>query len=489
MKKIFSALFCLSFLTAQAQDLTIYYDFIQDKYKYVQKGKEVKKPSIMRNYEVKVVVENLNPYVFIASCNWQETTVQDNASVSGLASMFSGFALPGAGNITSLLGGLNMQEIESLTAVDRGAPSLLESNPFAKMSLDNTLDAYNKLFEIEQTIIRMDHTADKLRKLKYNPYLPGDTLKEIARMMVLNSINGNSVNQNQNLSATRFIQLSSQLDNNLHEQYDNFLTSANNFLMAYQSFSLTNGNNFNEAGIDRKIKNLMFAADALNSRYNGEIINTKVESLEEQYESIHYTPFTYVCNRMATGDRLTLTLDVYETSPYSRNNSNITPGGQSIDTLRKIRTKTLNILVEGDIKITTSVGLGFPSYGKNNVTYSNRDSLVSSTAGSNFSPCISTFLNFYPYSGKNVHWGGSFGVGIPVQNEGVSALNFFLGGSCVLGAGSRVVINGGLAIGQLTLLDNGLKVNDNLGDEFTLPATKKGFKPGGFFGISFAISK
>jgi hypothetical protein len=146
-------------------------------------------------------------------------------------------------------------------------------------------------------------------------------------------------------------------------------------------------------------------------------------------------------------------------------------------------------MIHGDMKITTSVGLGFPTYFGNNKTWTNRDSMIYGASGTNYAPCISTYVNFYPYTGRNIHLGGTFGIGIPVQNEGTSALNFFIGGSAVLGTNSKVVLHGGMAIGQLNVLGSGLKEGDRLSDAVVVPATKKTFKPGAFFGISFALNK
>ncbi len=485
MRRIATLLLLACIGTLSAQDLIIEYDFITDSYTFFQNGKAIPQPVIRKNYEVKVQVKNLNPFVFVARCNWKQQIADNNSSISGIAGMFKGIG--GLGAFNSILSSLNMDQFEDATL--RGGASLLESNLNAKSSLQNAINAYNKLFEIEQTMNKVDFTSNKLKKLKLNPYLPADTLKQIAHDLTYASL-FTKKGKEPNLSATGFIQYASNITVSLNAEYENLINYSNSFVSEYNKFVSNNGNNFAEAGMDKTVATMVTAANALKSKYTDDAINNKLESLEQQYEIITYTPFSYTCNFMPTGDLLSLTLDFFQISTGASNTGNVVYNtGDVTDTMRKIRTKSVNILVRGEMKISSSVGLGFPTYFNKNQTYANRDSIISSVSGNNYAPCIATYINFYPYYGKNIHWGGTFGIGIPVQNEGTSSMNFFLGGSAVIGSSSKVVLHGGLAVGQLSMLSNGQKVGDNLGDKFTAPSTKKSFTTGAFFGISFALNK
>lgn len=483
MRKLWILLAIAVIGKVSAQDLIVEYDFISDSYKFYQNNRPIPQPVIKKNYEVKVQVKNLNPFVFIARCGWRQQVAENNSSTSSIAAMFKGVG--GLGSISSILTGLNMDQFED-KSVTRGGASLLENNFAAKASLQSTINAYNKLFEIEQILNKVEYSTAKLQKLKLNPYLNADTLKFIAHELTTASLS-TPTNKVKNLNATGFIQYSTNLSNDMAAQYDNLVENTKVFITEYNNFLTRNGTNFAEVGMDKTINGMINSANLLKAKYNSDLINAKMDALEQQYETITYTPFTYSCNYMATGDLLSLTLDFFQiTQP---NNAPVFNSVNITDTMRKVRTKSMNILIRGDMKISTSVGLGFPTYFNKNQTYSNRDSMIYGVSGNNYAPCISTYINFYPYSGRNIHWGGTFGVGIPVQNEGTSALNFFLGGSAVLGSSSKVVIHGGLAIGQLNLLSAGQKTGDNLGDKITTPVTKKSFVPGAFFGISFALSK
>jgi hypothetical protein len=484
MKQLWFLLVFACCSLANAQDLLVKYDFIKDKFFFYENGKLITQPVIKKNYEVKVQVENLNPFVFVARCDWKQNVVTDNSSMSGIAGMFKGMS--GIGSLSTLLTGLNMGQFEDLGI--RGGASLLETNLTAKSTLQNAINCYNKLYDVEQTMNQVEYSSNKLQKLKFNPYLPADTLKKIALELTATSLKKKT--NERNLTATGFIQFSTAISNTLNTEYDNLMNYSNSFLNEYNTYAARNGNNFAEAGMDKTIATLLNAAAALKQKYTAENISTKIDALEMQYETITYTPFSYTCNYLATGDNIGLTLDIFQSSMGASNTGAVVyTGSDGTDTLRKVRSKSINILVKGDVKITTSVGLGFPSYFDKNKTWSNKDSIITGTAGNNLAPCISTYINFYPYSGRNVHWGGTFGIGIPVQSEGTSTLNFFLGGSAVLGSNSKVVIHAGLAIGQLNVLGGGQKEGDKLKDGSELPTTKKTFQPGAFFGISFALNK
>ena len=486
MKKTLAFILGIAALcSANGQGLVLEYDFIHDKFTYLQNGKEVAKPNVRKGNEVKVHVKNLNPFVFIARCDWKDEVVEDNSTLSGIASMFAGFG-GGAEALTGLMSGLNTDIFE--LASNRDAASMFSQYTAAKSDMKTAMRSYSNLFDIEQTMLRTEFTTKKLNKMKLNPYMPSDTLKIVTTLLTENALKAKGQAEF-NITATSFLQKATDLQNNMMLEYSNLKNAANNFLAAYNAYSTANGTNFSEVGLDEQIKNMLVAAEEMKTKYNPENIHAQIEALEFQYESIIYTPYEYVCNYMATGDRLTLRLDFWETSPYSRSAEYYTAGGDNVDTLRKIRTKTVNILVKGDMKINTGVGLGFPTYFDKNQTYSNNDSMITATAGNNFAPCISTFISFYPYTGKNVHYGGCFGVGIPVQSEGTSNMNFFVGGSAVLGTNSKVGIHAGLAIGQLDFLANGQKVGDNLGDIYAVPNVKRQFTTGAFFGLSFALNR
>lgn len=480
MKTFVSAAILLAASSAYAQDLTIRYDFIKDEFRYFQGKREISHPTVRRNSDIKLEVVNLNPFVFTARCDWKQTIVQENSSSTGMAGMFQGVMLPGSG-MGNLLGALNLEA--NLPGLTRGGSSFHGETQFAKLAFENCQSSYQKLYEVEQVLARIETSANKLKYLRLSPYLPSDTLKAIADKLVTQCVTIGGKPLYGDMNVTTFMDYSAFLVKNIEEQYESLSANADSYLSLYSQYENSHSQ-FKEKGMDHNIKNMVALAKAMKEKYTSELVVSRMDRLEEQYESIRYTPFSYICNYMATGDHVALTLDIYEI-PKSRR-SGATQALDNLDSLKKMRTKSINLIVKGDIKVATSVGLGFPSYFNQNKTYSNPDTVIRATDGSNFAPTISTFINFYPYQGKNMHIGGTFGVGVPVQGDNSGNINFFLGLSSVLGANSKVVINGGMALGQLQVLDNGQKTGDKLPLNM-VPTTKKVFRPGVFFGVSFAL--
>jgi hypothetical protein len=481
----------MAFGMATGQDLTIRYDFIRDTFSYYHGKRKLAQPILRRNYEVRVEVKNLNPFVFIGKCDWKEDVVQENTTTSAIASLMSGGGLNFSG-LTSIIGGVKLDQL--LVSNDKTFSDGV-SNPDTIINDEATSaieqfeacrSSYNTLKSIEESLNHIQSSAAKLKQLKYNPYLPADTLKKMAKWLVSQSISLNKKFSETELNATAFMDYNLKINNLIGSEYENLKNGVATYNKYYEGLNRTNAE-IAKLQLDKKLATMLAEAERMKEKYTTEEIGQRIEKLEQEYEHIKYTPFEYVCNYMARGDMLSLGLEFFELSKLARSENNI-PGASITDTMRKIRTKSMNIIVRGDMKFTTSIGLGFPTYFKHNQNFTNPDTMIRSVAGNNFSPCVASYINFYPYRGRNAHIGGSFGIGIPVQGENTGNMNFFLGLSSVLGANSKVVINAGVAIGQVNVLNNGQRVGDILPYKED-PSTSKAFKMGGFFGISFALNK
>ena len=86
MKKIKSlltlAVLCFLVQSTSAQRLLVKYDFLNDDFTYYEIGKnglkkEISRPVVTRNYNVKVEVENYNPFVYTAVANYSVTEFQN----------------------------------------------------------------------------------------------------------------------------------------------------------------------------------------------------------------------------------------------------------------------------------------------------------------------------------------------------------------------------------------------------------------------------
>lgn len=473
--------FCIA-AQSSAQNLLIRYDFLADKssYFHISKGKEIpiSTPIVKRNFEVRIEVINLNPFVFKARCNWKQTIEQTPSTFSGLASILPAITMPG-GQIGKLLSGLNMDKLENTG--ERNASSWLDNTPESKLKIEQFNSHLNELIQIEQQLLKLDFINKKIAYLRFNPYLPSDSLKAIANQMILGVMGIHKP------STAQFMSKADDYSAKIKKYTDLLESEYQSIIVEYKMFAMGNPD-FREKGFDLELKKKLDDVYNLKKSYSYDNISKKLDEIEQYYNSIAYTPFVYICNTKALSDDIMLDLDIFEISNAQKSVIISTGSAENTDTLKKIRTKRFNVKVKGDIKINTSVGLGFPSYFNHNQLYTNKDSIITSSSGNNFAPTIGTFVNFYPYTARNVQYGGTFGVGIPLDKEGTGSINFFLGGSMIMGNANKVVLSGGVALGQLRVLDKNLKPGDKLQSQFEQIPLRNGFKPGAFLALSFQIA-
>ena len=164
-----------------------------------------------------------------------------------------------------------------------------------------------------------------------------------------------------------------------------------------------------------------------------------------------------------------------------------TPATVNVPSLSQVKEKNINIVVRGGVKVNTSVGMAFPGYKTTN-EYTNRNDTIRVQPGSKYAPNIGAFVNFYPYTGRTLQLGGTFGVGVPLQAE-QRDMNMFMGLSALLGCDSRVALHGGFSLGQVKKLDGGFNAGDSYVSSDLLVPTRNVWEWGSFVGISFNISK
>lgn len=260
-------------------------------------------------------------------------------------------------------------------------------------------------------------------------------------------------------------------------------------MQAYENYSNSHpGADFGGKNSFGIVKGYQSKVSLLTSKIESVSIQSEMDSLEYTYRSIMNTPFRYTASSRAKEDEILVKLDFYENSRYMLKQGGgftAAPNTNRLDTLKKTRTRSVEVSVAGDMKISTSIGLGFPTYFGANKDYSNRDSVITSSPGSNYTPHLTTMLSFYPYNGRNASFGGSFGVGVPLEDE--KATNFFIGLSSILGANNKVVISGGLCIGKANVLQRGYKDGDKLTSADAIIPVERKYKTGAFFSVSFAL--
>lgn len=461
---------------AQAQRLLVKYDFLNDDLSYFEVGKnglkkEISRPVVTRGHNVKVEVVNYNPFVYTAVAFYDVTEFQDAPNMSFL-SMISPLGLP--------TGGTNF--LSSLTGLEttRGGKGLF-SEPAAVQALDKVQKTYMTLYEAEEMTNNIDFIMQKVHKLKYNPYLPADSIKVFTQNLIISLFN------QPNVQSQDFLTKANQINTTVKSDIAKLNNYINNFQTAYQNYATTRGQSggFEGEGYDELVAAWGTQALEFSENFDSDLLLEKLDYLETEYQAIMNTPFNFNTSDMAKGDELTITIDFYK-NPLDENGEPTTTSIDDISSLAKVKSKELDVTVAGDLKINSSVGLAFP-YHKDNSSFINKDSVITAIDGNNFTPNIAAYLNFYPYSGKNVTFGGTFGVGVPISDDNRN-FSFLLGASTIFGSDNKLVLNYGATLGQVNKLDQGFNLGDNLGDIYESVPTRNAYNLGLFFGISFALA-
>ncbi|MFT6003821.1 MAG: hypothetical protein ACI8UQ_000957, partial [Bacteroidia bacterium] len=455
---LFIALF---FNNIFAQTLIVEYDFLKDDFTYFKLKKEgerirVYQPEVKRNHQVKFEIKNFNPYLYTAKVNFTSTS-EDNEVNLGFLNLISPLGLSGMG--TSLL--------TELTASESSRGGLM-SDRRASASYSDLQNSYNALAQSENSINSVKYVTERLYNLRLNPYLPTDSIKIFSQRIVEGLLNKN------NVQTQDFIALGMQLNGIIENNYNQVYASTQKFSNAYDNYSSTRGKDrdFDGKNMNVQVDDIYSTAKQFHSAYSYTELVEYLDILELTYQSIMNTSFSFNTSEMAHGDNLEMDITVYQQP---------TADGAAVEP-KEIKKRKMAVIVKGDIKISSSVGLSFPYYA-NNVGYINKDSVITEVDGENYTPNISAYINFYPFNGKVAKFGGTFGIGVPISSTARS-FNFLFGGSAILGTESKVILHAGATLGQVKVLDNALLTGDVLPGAFEEVPTKDSYNWGAFIGIS-----
>jgi hypothetical protein len=154
-----------------------------------------------------------------------------------------------------------------------------------------------------------------------------------------------------------------------------------------------------------------------------------------------------------------------------------------------LKTRNIKLFSKGGFKVNTGIALTLNNFtSKSKDYYISEEGTIQADNNDNFTPNLSTMINFYPYTVRGFNVGGAFGLSIPISgNSNVKGVSFLLGPSLHFGTDSRVSISGGLAYGPVQKLTNGLEIGDTTSFGSVENFTKDVFDFGYFFGISFSL--
>ena len=470
--KLFSLLLAIAVSsTAFGQQLLVQYDYLNDDFNYYRLGSngsrtQISRPVVTRNHNVKVEVINLNPFVYSAVASYSTKEFVQAPSID-FFSLISPLSLPTGGSSF-------LTKVTGFGDTTRGSDVM--NDPNVRSAYEAIEETYKTLYQAEQMMNNIDFVLSKVHKLKYNPYLPGDTIKSFTQSLM------NDLFSAPDVKTKDFLDLANKLNSTVKGDLMAFNANVDAFDEAYNLYvSNSREATFSGKGIDKVVHGWAKQATAFVQEFDSDLLIDKLDELEVMYQSVMNTPYSFNTNDIAKGDLVTVKIDFY------RNTDNEDNVGESVESLPKVKSKEIDITVKGGLKISSSVGLAFPYYADNS-NFINRDSVITAVDGNNYTPNISALLNFYPYNGKNVQIGGTFGVGVPMSSDSKN-FNFLMGMSTVFGQENQVVLSLGPTLGQVNQLDQGYQVGDNLGDLTREVPTRKAYQWGAFVGVSFTITK
>ncbi|MCP4120207.1 MAG: hypothetical protein GY751_00450 [Bacteroidetes bacterium] len=519
MKRYILFLAAIFVITAlSAQDLIIEYDYLNKTSAYFKIDKrgdtlQVRSPLVKQNQDVLVRVINFNELALAAETEVSNETLVESTNPFGMFSMLSPIFNVASKDVLSNIfdkSGVDISDVDYMLGFS--ADEAADDSQLAE-AREEFISLNQSMFDLsllEERIGDLEYGLNQLYQLSRNTNLKGDAIKEQARQIVSGTLKNGDQPKLTNFYRTReeiLSQSSSQLRTAKRasqgvlrytalEDEPNFGFSSNENAKLYSQ-------------ITKETEALMQAINDFETSYTKEEVEQMLQMMQELYFAIQNSSFTYNTNALAEGDRTNINLSFFNIPPIGTvdNEDDIETEEEAtyeddgeydyeyeeykaaqraaMRNAEVVRTKSFKVKVSGGLKITPSVGITFPSYLNNSKDYyAQGDTLIVETKGDNYTPNITAFVNFYPYTGRAVNFGGTFGVGIPLK--GSISPSFMLGGALILGSKYSITITGGMATGPVTRLERGMEpgMEIPLYDDIE---TRTKYAVGFYTGISFTL--
>lgn len=496
-----------------AQDLIIEYDYLNKTssyFKITKKGDTlaVRSPLVKQNQDVQVRVINFNEFALAAEAEVSQETLVESSNPFGMFSMLSPIFNVASKDVLQNIfdkSGVDISDVDYMLGFSAGDAAGDDQLSEARDEFLGLNQALYDLSVLEEEIEQIEFGLNQLYQLSRNTTLNPDDIKEQARQIVSNALKNGDNPQLGNFYRAREKMLTSR------SQQVRLARQAASGVMRYSALkdrphfgfsSEENAAMYQQ--MTSETEDLIEAIDNFETSYTREEVEQMLQMMQELYFAIQQSTFTYNTSTVAGGDRTNINLAFYSLPPMETVQSEPEYGSDTSGYYRTrqfrqlqaaqrnymkegeiVRTKSFKVNVSGGLKITPSVGITFPSYLKSSKDYyAQGDTLIVETQGDNFTPNITAFVNFYPYTGKAVNFGGTFGVGIPLK--GSISPSFMLGGALVLGSKYSITVTGGMATGPVTRLVRGTEPGMEI-SPFDDIETRTKYAVGFYTGISFTL--
>ncbi|CAM1366976.1 hypothetical protein TSEDIMI_40005 [Tenacibaculum sediminilitoris] len=421
---------------------TLEYDFRNNRFIWLKYNSTQKNyieleedPFIPIGEEVDIRISNINPLFF-----------QSNISVKESNSNNSNSKQPIVQNIKSILNPLKSLNLSTFTQNITG----MNSKGARSNMLLKEIKEYNVISDLnKKTYINLNSNVNNIYKSKkdiINAFI--EDIKQYKHFLISDKINRN------NLSLSLF-------------DLKRILSYHKNTIIGIQKN--------NSSSMDYDTSTFKLAIDDIEEN---ERIIENISQLISKVSSIHENNvYTTVINNNS------MIVDI-EIIPNQNNNiNNNEKENTKINNFsKKIKTK--------EFIIDTGIAITFNSYGDKSKSFfvARNNSTINFDVNKSFTPNLATTIRFRFSNSNTIHIGGNFGISIPI-NGSFSDVSFLFGPSISYGKKQNITLLGGVSVGPVYQLSNGLQVGDKV-DFFDLsPYLNKTYALGAFFGISFDLFK
>ncbi len=512
---LFFAFFAFGHDSLVAQDWNIYYNLFTDSIEYRKDGKLIKTPKFRKGDFVVVHFTEFNPYLYTGDVNVEQSNTDESDGSSGIGIMgqtpglLSGM-IPGMG----ILGGrdssmgLNFMDLpllrvgessiklKDLFSNSRGADQLLEQAQQKTAALVQLQSEMALIYKEIKQLDRSEKVAEianvHVAQLLVNPRIRPSLIQKICseyQSLIFPEKNAAALAINdafewQNHLAEKN-RLLLELDDKMGE-FEDQLLELNPVVEQMGNLDLNNEaldqfvidlGDLSQKGTRFKQQVNTFVQSGMNADKKGLSVSD-ILNLQMNFREIAAQAFSY---------SVPISLGKHQTE--------ITAHFAPLDSLlataqgKKLgaKIKTLKIQTQGGMRISPGVGFHFGRFFTPAEEFSVRNDQIVSDGASIIQPAIASMLHFYAQGRSNCQLAGSFGAGVPLSGGNLTALNFYLGPSLILGREQRIIISAGLSTGPVKRLAKGFKIGDTFDpDGGDLPSQTR-YELGYFVGVSFKM--
>lgn len=502
---IITALASISLYGQKYDGLVLEYDLYTNQITYLKNGILIDKPSVKEGENIYVVLTEYNPYVMQAELVVEQTNYNQK-DLNSYTGEYGGHSSQGLSGISGLLGGLDLgfglsDAFAQIPGARGGADAkvLAAKSEFNMLtdqlsSIERKINLNSKKLSLFQTTAQSRSIAiADIDALKSNRQLRPSKIKSLIEEEIryaFAKVEGEDIKLDDLINETskkNEIQESIDNYNDAQSEYRDF---ANRWVAFSAKIEL-----LSDGGIDDQFTYIKSSSDSVLNVINNTL--SLAESVEMQPSDLNQY-FEGSASTLAalrrTYEELQGDLFTFRFPPFQAQNDKVE---LTIQVLKKdiqsgytpFKTMEQVVPVTGGWKISGGLGLAFASTFNQTYEYEVVNDAIVASELDDFVPSVVSFAHIYKNTARTLQFGGSFGIGFPLQGGGFESLAFFAGPTMHLGKNQKFLLTAGIMGSKVNRLASGFEVGDQF-ISFTnsVPVVKK-YEFGYFVGISYDLIK